>query len=227
MNIFCQGVAVLDLKQLEIEIESFRMLGDEEVLRMIEQGNSLALEFLIYKYKHLVRTKSQTYFLIGGEKEDIIQEGLIGLYKAICNFNAEKISSFRQFADLCITRQIITAIKAATRQKHIPLNSYVSLDKPIYDEDSSWTLIDTIAESKAIDPQIMLINHEKLVHIELHLLESLSEFERRVLYLYMDGFTYQEISEELKRHVKSIDNAIQRIKRKLETVVLKERELTV
>src|SRR5690625_3761316 len=117
------------------------MLGDEEVLLMIEQGNSLALEFLIYKYKNLVRTRSQTYFLIGGEKEDIIQEGLIGLYNAIRNFNAEKISSFRQFADLCITRQIITEIKAATRQKHIPLNSYDSLDTHIYDEDYSWILI--------------------------------------------------------------------------------------
>lgn len=217
----------MDLEQLEIEIENFRMLGDEEVLLMIEQGNSLALEFLIYKYKNLVRTRSQTYFLIGGEKEDIIQEGLIGLYNAIRNFNAEKISSFRQFADLCITRQIITAIKAATRQKHIPLNSYVSLDKPIYDEDSSWTLIDTIAESNAIDPQTRLINLEKIVHLQLHLLESLSEFERRVLYLYIDGYTYQEISEELNRHVKSIDNAMQRIKRKLDAVVLKESELTV
>ena len=217
----------MNLEQLEIEIENFRMLGDEEVLLMIEQGNSLALEFLIYKYKNLVRTRSQTYFLIGGEKEDIIQEGLIGLYNAIRNFNAEKISSFRQFADLCITRQIITAIKAATRQKHIPLNSYVSLDKPIYDEDSSWTLIDTIAESNAIDPQTRLINLEKIVHLQLHLLESLSEFERRVLYLYIDGYTYQEISEELNRHVKSIDNAMQRIKRKLDAVVLKESELTV
>src|SRR5690625_1114382 len=110
------GVSILGLEQLEIEVENFRMLADEEVLLMIEQGNSLALEFLIYKYKHLVRTRSQTYFLIGGEKEDIIQEGFIGLYNAIRNFNAEKISSFRQFADLCITRQIITAIKAATRQ---------------------------------------------------------------------------------------------------------------
>lgn len=217
----------MDLEQFEIEIENFRLLRDEEVLLMIEQGNSFALEFLIYKYKHLVRTRSQTYFLMGGEREDIIQEGLIGLYNAIRNFNAEKISSFRQFADLCITRQIITAIKAATRQKHIPLNSYVSLDKPIYDEESGWTLIDIVAESNAIDPQKRLINLEKIVHLKLHLLESLSEFERRVLYLYIDGYTYQEISEELNRHVKSIDNAMQRIKRKLETVVLKESELTV
>lgn len=216
----------MNLKRLEIEIESFRMLCDEEVLLLIEQGNSRALEFLIYKYKSLVWTKSQTYFLIGGEKEDLIQEGLIGLYKAICNFNAEKVSSFRQFADLCITRQIITAIKAATRQKHIPLNSYVSLDKPMYDENSTWTLIDTIAESKAIDPQTTLINHEELVRVELYLLESLSELERRVLYLYIDGYSYQEISKELKRHVKSIDNAIQRIKRKLERVLNKP-ELTV
>lgn len=222
-----RGVSILKLKQLETGIESFRLLGDEEVLLLIEQGNSRALEFLISKYKKLVWTKSQIYYLTGGEKEDIIQEGLIGLYKAICDFHPEKISSFKQFADLCITRQIITAIKAATRQKHIPLNSYISLDKPIYDEDPSWTLIDTIAESKAVDPQTTLINHEKLIHIELNLLRSLSELERKVLYLYIDGYSYQEISEELKRHVKSIDNAIQRIKRKLERVVLKEKELTV
>lgn len=221
-----RGGSILNLKQLEIEIEAFRMLCDEEVLLLIEQGNGRALDFLIYKYKNLVWTKSQTYFLIGGEREDIIQEGLIGLYKAICDYNAEKIASFKQFADLCITRQIITAIKAATRQKHIPLNSYISLDKPIYDDNSNWTLIDTIAESKAIDPQATLINHEKLVHVELHLLDSLSELERRVLYLYIDGYSYQEISEELKRHVKSIDNAIQRIKRKLEKV-LNKKELTV
>lgn len=213
------GGLILSVTQLEIKIEDFRMLGDERVLQLIKQGDSYALTFLIDKYKSLVWTKSKTYFLIGGEKEDIIQEGLIGLYKAICNFNAEKISSFRQFADLCITRQIITAIKAATRQKHIPLNSYVSLDKPIFDEESSWTLIDTIAETKAIDPQAALIHHEKIAYIELHLLEILSELERKVLYLYIDGYSYQEISERLQRHIKSIDNAVQRIKRKLEKVL--------
>lgn len=200
------------------------MLGDEDVLQLIEQGDLQALEFLIQKYKSLVWTKSQTYFLIGGDREDLIQEGLIGLYKAICDYNATKLSSFRGFADLCITRQIITAIKSATRQKHIPLNSYISLDKPIYEEESDRTLIDTIAETRAIDPQVMLLDQEKIIYMEVKLSESLSDLERRVLYLYIDGYSYQEISEELKRHEKSIDNALQRIKRKLGRL-LKAREL--
>lgn len=209
----------MGLKQLERPKKSFHILEDEEVLQLVGQGETRALDFLIQKYKKLVWTKTQTYFLIGGDREDIFQEGLIGLYRAICDYDPEKSSSFRGFAELCITRQIITAIKAATRQKHGPLNTYVSLDKPIFEEGSEQTLIDTIAESTALDPQSILLDQERYMYIEVRLSELLSGLERKVLDLYVEGYTYQEISEELKRHVKSIDNALQRIKRKLEKLL--------
>ncbi|MFD1039175.1 RNA polymerase sporulation sigma factor SigH [Virgibacillus byunsanensis] len=195
------------------------MLDDDEILRFVHQGNSHALDFIIHKYRNFVRAKARTYFLIGADKEDIIQEGMIGLYKAIRDYDGDKLSSFKAFAELCITRQIITAIKTATRQKHIPLNSYVSLDKPIYDEESDRTLLDVIAGSKAIDPQELLVNRENYGDMEQKLSELLSELEKKVLHLYLDGQSYQEISVDLKRHVKSIDNALQRVKRKLEQLI--------
>ena len=163
-----------------------------------------------------MRAKARTYFLIGADREDIIQEGMIGLYKAIRDFREDKLSSFRAFAELCITRQIITAIKTATRQKHIPLNSYVSLNKPIFDEESDRTLMDIISEESISDPEEMIINREEFAGIEIKMGEILSNLEMEVLSLYLQGKSYQEISEELNRHVKSIDNALQRVKRKLE-----------
>ncbi|CDQ21655.1 RNA polymerase sporulation sigma factor SigH [Halobacillus karajensis] len=195
-----------DLKKLE----------DEEVVERINQGQVQALDYLINKYKNFVRAKARTYFLIGADREDIVQEGMIGLYKAIRDYREGKLSSFKAFAELCVTRQIITAIKTATRQKHIPLNSYVSLDKPIYDEESDRTLLDVIAGSKAIDPQELIVNKEKFSDMEEKMSELLSDLEKKVLALYLDGRSYQEISVELSRHVKSIDNALQRVKRKLE-----------
>nr|WP_249308805.1 RNA polymerase sporulation sigma factor SigH [Lederbergia citrea] len=183
---------------------------------MIHEGESEALDYLIKKYRNFVRAKARSYFLIGADREDIVQEGMIGLYKSIRDFQEDKRASFKAFAELCITRQIITAIKTATRQKHIPLNSYVSLDKPIYDEESDRTLMDVISGAKILDPEELLINREKLSNIEGKVIELLSDLERRVLALYLDGRSYQEISEELDRHVKSIDNALQRVKRKLE-----------
>ncbi|MBJ3793578.1 RNA polymerase sporulation sigma factor SigH, partial [Bacillus sp. OA1] len=160
--------------------------------------------------------KSRSYFLVGADREDIVQEGMIGLFKAIRDYKEDKLSSFKAFAELCITRQIITAIKTATRQKHIPLNSYVSLDKPIYDEESDRTLLDVISEAKVTDPEEMIISQEEYTDIESKISELLSDLERKVLSLYLDGRSYQEISEQLNRHVKSIDNALQRVKRKLE-----------
>ncbi|MYL43785.1 MULTISPECIES: RNA polymerase sporulation sigma factor SigH [Virgibacillus] len=204
---------------MEIDEKHLSMLDDEGILQLIHQGNSQALDYLIHKYRNFVRAKARTYFLIGADKEDIIQEGMIGLYKAIRDYDGDKLSSFKAFAELCVTRQIITAIKTATRQKHIPLNSYVSLDKPIYDEETDRTLLDVIAGSKAIDPQELLINREKFGDMELKLSELLSELEKKVLHLYLDGRTYQEISVDLNRHVKSIDNALQRVKRKLEQLI--------
>jgi len=151
---------------------------------------------------------------------------MIGLYKAVRDFKGDKLSSFKAFAELCITRQMITAIKTATRQKHIPLNSYVSLDKPIYDDESDRTLMDVISGTRATDPEELIVNREKVDDIEVKMAELLSDLERKVLALYLDGRSYQEISEELNRHVKSIDNALQRVKRKLEKY-LEYREISL
>ncbi|WLR41964.1 RNA polymerase sporulation sigma factor SigH [Bacillus carboniphilus] len=200
-------------------------LNDEQIIEMVHLGNSDALDFLITKYKNFVRAKARSYFLIGADREDIVQEGMIGLYKAIRDFREDKLTSFKAFAELCITRQIITAIKTATRQKHIPLNSYVSLDKPIYDEESDRTLMDIISGAKVMDPEELIINQEEFDDIELKMGELLSDLERKVLALYLDGQSYQEISKQLNRHVKSIDNALQRVKRKLERY-LEIREIT-
>lgn len=191
-------------------------MPDEDIINYIHAGNNDALEYLIHKYKHFVRSKARSYFLIGADREDIVQEGMIGLYKSIRDYRGEKLTSFKAFAELCVTRQIITAIKTATRQKHIPLNSYVSLDKPIYDEDSDRTLLDIICGTKVTDPEELIINQEEYDDIEDKMGEILSELERKVLKLYLDGRSYQEIAEDLNRHVKSIDNALQRVKRKLE-----------
>lgn len=190
--------------------------SEEEVVEMARLGDSRAQEFLIKKYKNFVRAKARSYFLIGADKEDIIQEGMIGLFKAIRDYRPDRISSFKAFAELCITRQIITAIKTATRQKHIPLNSYVSLNKPIYDEESERTLLDVLAGKRTTDPEQLVISKEEVSNIETKIGEILSDFEWKVLSYYLQGKSYQEISEDLDRHVKSIDNALQRVKRKLE-----------
>jgi RNA polymerase sporulation-specific sigma factor len=197
-------------------IRNYERLEDEEVVELVHQGDSDALDYLIHKYQNFVRAKARSYFLVGADREDIIQEGMIGLYKAIRDFKEDKLTSFKAFAELCITRQMITAIKTATRQKHIPLNSYVSLDKPIYDDESDRTLMDVISGAKVMDPEELIINQEEVDDIEVKMAELLSDLERKVLVLYLDGRSYQEISEELNRHVKSIDNALQRVKRKLE-----------
>jgi RNA polymerase sporulation-specific sigma factor len=197
-------------------VHDFECMLDEDIVEGAREGSSEALEYLINKYKNFVRAKARSYFLIGADREDIIQEGMIGLYKAIRDFRSDKLASFRAFAELCITRQIITAIKTATRQKHIPLNSYISLNKPIYEDDSERTLLDIISNARVSDPEEMVINREELGDIEEKMGEILSDLEWKVLMAYLDGRSYQEIAVELKRHVKSIDNALQRVKRKLE-----------
>ncbi|MBC9785237.1 RNA polymerase sporulation sigma factor SigH [Heliobacterium chlorum] len=207
------GVSVNAQREL---LDDFEQLVDEEVVELAKEGDEEALEYLINKYKNFVRAKARSYFLIGADREDIIQEGMIGLYKAIRDFRCDKLSSFRAFAELCITRQIITAIKTATRQKHIPLNSYVSLNKPIYDEDSDRTLLDVISGTKITDPEELIISREEFDDIEEKMGEILSSLEWKVLMSYLEGKSYQEIAVDLKRHVKSIDNALQRVKRKLE-----------
>ncbi len=194
----------------------FDNMTDEEIVYEAANDDHGALEYLINKYKNFVKCKARSYFLIGADREDIIQEGMIGLYKAVRDFNPDKLSSFRAFAELCITRQIITAIKTATRQKHIPLNSYVSLNKPLYDEDSDRTLLDILSGVKISDPEELVISQEEFEDIESKMEEILSKLEWQVLMAYLGGKSYQEIAKDLKRHVKSIDNALQRVKRKLE-----------
>lgn len=196
--------------------DDFPSMEDEQIVELAKTGNTFAEEYLINKYKNFVRAKARSYFLIGADKEDIIQEGMIGLYKAIRDFRSDKLASFRAFAELCITRQIITAIKTATRQKHIPLNSYISLNKPIYDEDSDRTLLDIISGTRITDPEELIIDREEFYDIEEKMGKILSSLEWEVLMYYLEGKSYQEIAIDLNRHVKSIDNALQRVKRKLE-----------
>ncbi|NLV17305.1 MAG: RNA polymerase sporulation sigma factor SigH [Syntrophomonadaceae bacterium] len=191
-------------------------MPDEEIVKYAQANDQLAAEFLVNKYKNFVRAKARSYFLIGADKEDIIQEGMIGLFKAIRDYKGDKLTSFRAFAELCITRQIITAIKTATRQKHIPLNSYVSLNKPIYDDESDRTLMDVLSTTRITNPEDIVISKEEFLCIEQKMGEILSSLEWRVLMAYLEGKSYQEIAFDLKRHVKSIDNALQRVKRKLE-----------
>ena len=208
----------MKLKEGERGFINYRNCDDEELICLACQGDLIAEESLINKYKKLVKIKARSYFLIGADTEDIIQEGMIGLYKAVRNYQFKKLSSFKAFAELCITRQIITAIKSATRQKHIPLNSYISLNRPIYNEDSDRTLLDIVDNMNINDPQDLFLNSEKLNNLKVRIKRILSELERDVLESYLDAKSYQEIAADLGRHVKSIDNALQRIKRKLELI---------
>ena len=181
-----------------------------------EEESGTALEYILHKYKNFVRAKARSYFLIGADKEDIVQEGMIGLYKAVRDYDAEKKASFRAFAELCITRQIITAIKTATRQKHQPLNSYVSLNKPVYEEESERMLVDIIAASKVSNPEEIVIDQEDYASMEEEIAKMLSSLENQVLTYYLHGLSYQQIARLLGRHEKSVDNALQRAKGKID-----------
>jgi RNA polymerase sporulation-specific sigma factor len=189
-------------------------LSDEELVERVRGGDEQAIELLLQRYRHYARAKARSYFLAGADKEDIVQEGMIGLFKAIRDFQAERNTSFRAFAELCITRQIITAIKSATRQKHMPLNSYVSLSKPAGDDDRP--LAEALLSRSIGDPADLVISAEEIAQMRDSMRSLLSALETEVLKLYMDGKSYQQIADALGRHVKSIDNALQRIKRKLE-----------
>ena len=194
----------------------WKKISDEEICQKIKAGNHDGMDYLLNKYKEMVRKKARSFYLIGGEKDDLIQEGMIGLYKAIRDFNYEKSSTFKGFAELCVTRQIITAIKTATRQKHIPLNTYISLNKPVSEDDSERTLLDILSTIKISDPEELIIGKEEKARIENAIAKVLSDLEMEVLQSYLDGKSYQEIACDLDRQAKSIDNALQRVKRKLE-----------
>lgn len=194
---------------------AYHTMSDDEVVKLCKNGDTDALNYLINKYKNYVTARARAYFLMGADKEDIVQEGMIGLYKAIRDFQDDRQASFRSFAELCITRQMITAIKAALRQKHIPLNSYVSLNRPVYEEESDRTLLDILSESRTFDPEEMVINKEEYASMGTEMSKILSELELIVLSSYLEGKSYQEIADHLGKQVKSIDNALQRIKRKM------------
>lgn len=203
------------------ENDEFVSMTDDELVKLAKNDNISALECILEKYKNLVKSRSRPYFLIGADREDIIQEGMIGLYKAIRDYDAEKYTNFKAFAEMCITRQIITAIKTATRRKHMPLNSYVSLSHPVFDEESDKTLLDTITEHSCLDPEEIIINKENYNSIGQRINELLSPKEMEILTVYLQGKSYQEISEQLGISHKSIDNALQRVKRKLDKNIRK------
>ncbi len=197
-------------------VEINQQPSDEQIVGAAKNGDLKAVELLMNRYKNFVRSKARSYYLIGADREDIIQEGMIGLFKAVRDYRNDRSSSFKVFAELCITRQMITAIKTATRQKHIPLNSYISLNKPMYDEESERTLLDVVSGQRLTNPEDLMICREEIGSIENRMSDILSDLELNVLTLYVNGRSYQEIASDMDRHVKSIDNALQRVKRKLE-----------
>ena len=192
-------------------------LQDEELVSLYQAGDCQALEVLIQRYRRFARAKTRTYFLVGADADDVEQEGLIGLYKAARDYRADRQSSFRAFAELCVTRQVISAIKAATRQKHQPLNRYVSISGVRGSDDPSEGAVEELLDDhRACDPADEVVSQEQIDSIRRSMAENLSTLEVEVLRLYVEGKSYNEIGVHLGRHVKSIDNALQRIKRKLD-----------
>jgi len=202
------------------EVDTAPDVPDDEALACRSAaGDDTALGELLERYRPFVRMKARSYFLVGADREDVVQEGMIGLYKAVRDFDRDHTASFRGFADLCITRQIISAVKSATRHKHGPLNWSVSLDLPVGDDDGSDNSTATVADRVAVDlhdPAESVIHRDELTELQQRFSQVLSELEADVLRRYVAGHTYQEIAEALNRQVKSIDNALQRIKRKVD-----------
>ncbi|MCC6729516.1 MAG: RNA polymerase sporulation sigma factor SigH [Chthonomonadales bacterium] len=193
----------------------YLLLADEEVVALARAGNRRATEHLITRYRHLVESKARSYFLAGADHEDVVQEGMIGLYKAIRDFRDDRLARFRAFAELCVTRQIITAVKTATRQKHSPLNGYISLYYPAIDSDSEGSLLDCIPDERVVDPVDWLIDRRDPRLLQDTVRHALSELESRVLEYYLEGKSYREMSRALCCRTKCIDNALQRVKRKI------------
>lgn len=208
----------IELSYTPKKIKSFEIFEENQIVERAKEGDERALNYILRKYSNLVRYKARSYFLIGAEYDDLIQEGMIGLFKSIKDFKAGNKTSFKSFAELCITRQIITAIKNATRQKHIPLNCYISLNKQLYsNEETSYPLFEILKIKELNDPEQLVISSEEIEGIKEVFEKFLSKLETSVLSLYMKGKTYIEIARTLNLKVKSVDNALQRIKRKLET----------
>lgn len=201
---------------------SWSEYDENEIIKLAREGNDEAMEYILHRFSNLAKAKARAYFLIGADNEDIIQEGMIGLYKAVKDYNPEKTPAFFPFAELCITRQIITAIKTATRKKHTPLNTYVSFNKPVGNEGGyDRTLADTLYNYGNRNPEELLISKENTNDIMAEIKESLSKLENKVLHLYLKGEDYKEISKKLGKSAKSMDNALQRIKRKFAVIIEK------
>lgn len=194
-------------------------LSDEELVALAQAGDNIALEAILSRYKNLVYAKAKPYFLAGADEDDIIQEGFIGLYKAVKDFDGDKLPFFKVFAGVCVSRRIITAVKAATRQKHIPLNSYVSLDNSSYETGSEAKLPELVANKELQDPETILIDRENIDGIEYKINKALSKLELEVLVYYLRDMSYQEIAKVLGKDIKSVDNAVQRIRKKLENIL--------
>jgi RNA polymerase sporulation-specific sigma factor len=210
-------------KRFIMNAAKYDILKDEEILERIKDGDQPAVDYLMEKYKYLVRNKAKALFLIGGDKDDLIQEGMIGLYKAIRDYQPEKENSFFNFADLCVSRQIYSAIKASNRKKNIPLNTYISLYTPAYgengDAEEKETLVDIIYQKNVSNPEELVIDKENTSMIEYELVRRLSDLEKQVLALYMQDLKYVQIAEVLGKEPKTIDNALTRIKTKLNQVL--------
>lgn len=194
---------------------SFFSMSDDEIISYARAGNSWAAEHLLSKYKCIVEGKARSYFLMGADHEDVVQEGMIGLFKAIRDFRSDKPAGFRAFAELCVTRQIITAVKSATRQKHVPLNRCVSLHYTASDGSSTGTLMDVLPDGCVVDPEKILLNSDMVKNLNSTAEEELSLLESKVLQYYMQGMSYQEMAKLLSCRTKSVDNALQRAKRKI------------
>ncbi|MCI9287662.1 MAG: RNA polymerase sporulation sigma factor SigH [Clostridia bacterium] len=202
------------MANLNILEEQYLNMPDEQVVQVIQAGDNTALNYMMNKYNDLVNMKASKFFMVGAERDDIIQEGLIGLYKATKSFNVEKQNSFKTFANLCIERQLITALKTSNRQKNIPLNSAFSLNQSAYDENEDVEVVEVLDAKTAEDPLDTITKKEYYSSIENKIDESLSDFERQVLHYYKQGKSYALIAEKLGTKVKSVDTAIQRIRKK-------------
>ncbi|MBQ4423497.1 MAG: RNA polymerase sporulation sigma factor SigH [Clostridia bacterium] len=189
---------------------------DEQLIEGIRAGDREAERILYERYKQFVRSRAHSYFLIGADHEDLVQEGMLGLYKAVCEYDAGKAASFKSFAEVCVTRQILSAIKNATRKKHTPLNNYISLNRSPVEANGEFTLLDTVRSLRVADPEEVIIGRENFDRLVVYLEQVLSPMERRVLGLYLDGYSYPQIAAAIEKPLKSVDNAMQRVKHKLE-----------
>ena len=198
-------------------MEHYKLYSDEEPVKMYREGDARAVDALMERYKNLVRKKANAMYIVGGEKDDLIQEGMIGLYKAVTTYDDTKQASFLTFASLCVNGQIMNAVKASNAKKNEPLNKYVSLDEPVNssDDNSDMKLVDTLADIYEQNPELLYIDRENTGSIEQKAFQTLSPLEKRVIQLLMGGKDYVKIAKELNRSPKSIDNAIQRARNKI------------